>query len=101
MKRYKVRYLPGFKQDLRNAKNYIANTLQNPSAAKALIHDTENAIGKRIEMPLAFEPVRLLFDPESTYYKIYVKNYIVYYVVIDDVIEFRRFQHCRQNVETI
>lgn len=36
------------------------------------------------------------------YYRIYVKNFVVYYVVIDDegpdkIMEVRRFLHSRQN----
>ena len=100
MRKYKIRYLPSFKQDLRDTKNYIADTLQNPEAAKSLIEETEKAIMKRSEMPLSFEPVQLLYDPQHPYYKIYVKNYVVYYVVIDNVIEIRRFLYGRRNVET-
>jgi len=101
MKKYNIQYLPGFKQDLRNAKNYIADTLQNPEAARSLIDEAEKAILKRSEMPSSYEPIRLLYDPKHAYYRIYVKNFVVYYVVIDDVIEIRRFLYGKRNVEML
>jgi len=96
-----MRFLPDFERDLDETLEYISSALQNPIAAEQLIDDVEKAIQKRIEMPLAFESVRLLYDPQHAYYKIYVKNYIIYYVVIDDVVEFRRFLYAKRNVEII
>ena len=40
---YSLRYLPIFEQDLTNAINYIANTLQNQEAAAKLLDDIEVA----------------------------------------------------------
>lgn len=91
MKKYKLRYLPIFYEELYKAVDYIAGDLQNPIAANKLLDETEAAILKRLEMPLAFEPVQSKRDRENPYYRIYVGNYTIYYVVIDDVMEVRRF----------
>jgi len=40
-KRFTLRYLPLFKQDLAAARDYIALSLKNPTAALRLIEDTE------------------------------------------------------------
>lgn len=89
--RYTLRYLPLFEQDLFEVVNYICNDLKNPSAATKLVNDVESAILKRMTNPTAFEPYPSIRKRSSLYYRIYVKNYTVFYTVIDDVIEIRRF----------
>ncbi|MCM1307619.1 MAG: type II toxin-antitoxin system RelE/ParE family toxin [Butyrivibrio sp.] len=91
MKNYKLRYLPLFEDDLYEAVSYIADVLNNPQAAERLIEETENAILERLRMPLAFEPYHSAKFRKNIYYRIYVGNYTVFYVVLDDVMEVRRF----------
>ena len=90
-KTYHLRYLPLFEQDLLDAVYYITNVLKNKDAAQRLLDDTEMAIKKRLNNPISFEPYRSVKKRVHPYYRIYVKNYVVYYVVIDDVMEVRRF----------
>lgn len=89
-KPYQLRYLPIFEQDLINTANYITNVLKNEDAALRLIDDVESAILERLDNPVAFEPYRSVKKRDHPYYRIYVRNYVVYYVVIGDVIEVRR-----------
>lgn len=91
MKKYKLFYLPGFLDDLNEAVDYITDILENPQAASDLIKKTDEAIQQRLQMPLGYEPFLSKRDRKNTYYRIYVGNYIVFYVVIDDVMEVRRF----------
>lgn len=90
---YKLRYLPLFEQDLTDTADYIANTLKNPQAARDLVDAVEEAILKRLDFPTSFEPYPSLKERPFCYYRIYVKNYIVFYVVIDDTMEVRRLLH--------
>lgn len=92
-KSYKLRYLPLFEQDLRGATTYIANVLKNEDAALRLIDDVEAAILQRLNNPVAFEPFHSQKERDYPYYRIYVRNYVVYYVVIGDVMEVRRFMY--------
>lgn len=87
---YKIRYLPLFEKDLTEIIFYISNILNNPNAAESLIDDVEFAILERSKSPLSFEPYHSSKKRKNPYYRIYVKNYVVYYVVIDDVMEIRR-----------
>ena len=53
-------------------------------------------------MAESFEPYHSVRERRYAYYRIYVDNYIIYYVVIDDdpdepVMEVRRFLYNRQN----
>lgn len=54
-KRYKLRYLPLFRQDLSEILSYIAFTLQNPAAAEELLNSVEAAIMDRSTCAEAFE----------------------------------------------
>ncbi len=88
--KYKLRYLPLFEQDLIQTISYITNVLKNTDAAEKLVNDIEDAIQERLEYPLAFEPFPSK-KRDYPYYRIYIRNYVIYYVVIGDVMEVRRF----------
>ena len=100
-KKYTLRYLPLFEQDLIAVRDYIAFDLQNPAAAIRLVEDTEVAILKRLENPLAFEPYHSKKERKYNYYRIYVRNFTVFYVVIENVMEVRRFVYSRRNLSEI
>lgn len=88
--KYKLRYLPLLEQDLIQTVSYITNVLKNTDAAEKLVNDVEDAIQERLEDPLAFEPFPSK-KRDYPYYRIYIRNYVIYYVVIGDVMEVRRF----------
>ena len=59
-------------------------------------------------MAESFEPYRSLRERRYPYYRIYVKNFVVYYVVIDDegegedkIMEVRRFLYNKQDVKRL
>lgn len=97
-KEYTLRYLPLFKSDLVECANYISNKLQNPIAAEKLINDVEAAILERLDCPLSFQPYRSKKNRDTTYYRINVRNFSVFYVVIDDVMEVRRLLYNRRDI---
>ncbi len=98
-KTYKLRYLPLFEQDLASTAAYIADVLKNEGAALRLIDDVETAILKRLHNPLAFQPYPSVKRRDHPYYRIYVGNYVVYYVVIDNVMEVRRLIYGARDTE--
>ena len=53
----------------------------------------ETVILERLNNPVAFEPYRSAKERDYPYYRIYVRNYVIYYVVIDDVMEVRRLMY--------
>ena len=89
-KRYKLRVLPLFEEDLNGIVDYIAFALQNPIAAENLIDAVQEAIEERLPFAESFEPYHSAKERKYPYYRITVKNYTVFYVVIDDVMEVRR-----------
>ena len=101
MKNYKLRYLPLFSDDLFEVASYISNRLNNPQAAERLISEVEKAILERLKMPLSFEPFKSKKNRKDTYYRIYVGNYTVFYVVIDDVMEVRRLIYGKRDLDKL
>lgn len=100
--KYSLRYLPLFYEDLEEKVVYIAETLKNPQAANGLLDLAEAAILERLPNAESFESYRSLKERRYPYYRIYVKNFVIYYVVIDDeglkkIMEVRRFLYNRQN----
>ncbi len=103
-KSYELRYLPLFYEELDHDISYIAFKLQNPDAANRLLDDVEKAILKRLEDgPEVFERVPSRKDRIHPYYRIYVKNYIIYYTVFEEndkkIMEVRRFMHTLEDRE--
>ena len=99
MKEYTISYLPIFDADLAETWRYIAIDLHNPAAADRLILDTEKAILKRLENPVSFEKYHSKKEREYPYYRIHIRNFIVWYVVIDNVMEVRRFLYSKRDTE--
>ncbi len=100
-KAFVLRYLSLFEQDMMSVRNHIAFNLNNPSAALRLVEDTEKAIQKRLKNPLAFAPYPSVRDRAHPYYPIHIRNYIVFYVVIGNVMEVRRFVYSRRNMNEV
>ena len=85
-----------------NAKH----VLSNPKAANDLIDAVERAILERLPVCESFEPYQSKRERKYRYYRIYVKNYIIYYVVIDDegpdrIMEVRRLLYNRRDRENL
>ncbi len=98
---YEIRYLPIFNADLTQIMFYISQVLHSPKAAEKLLADLETAIQKRLYCPLAFEPYPTKIKRPYPYYRIYVGNYTLYYVVIGHTVEMRRMVYSRRNQETL
>ena len=100
-KTFKLRILPMFEEDIAAVRDHIAYTLNNPLAALRLIEDTEAAILKRLGNPLGYKPYCSKFDLQYPYYRIHIRNYTVFYVIIEDVMEVRRFVYSKRNLPGI
>lgn len=99
-----LRYLSIFQEDLSETVKYISETLQNSKAANDLVNSVEQAILERSENPDSFEWYHSLKERKCPYYRIYVKNYVIYYVVIPGepkIMEMRRFLYNKRNRDWI
>ena len=96
---YTLRYLPIFWEDLDAAVTYIAEKLRNPAAARRLVDATEAAIFDHLKNPTMATVYHSTRERPSPYYWFEVGNYMVFYVVIDDVMEVRRFLYNPQGLD--
>ena len=104
--KYKLRYLPLFYEDLEQKVVYIAEKLHNEKAANDLIDAVEKAILERLPVAEAFEPYHSLKERRYPYYRIYVKHFVAWYVIIDDegedrIMEMRRFLYNKQDKDRL
>ena len=62
------------------------------------MNDVQKAIQDRLSCAEAFEPYHSAKDRHYPYYRISVRNYTIFYVVIDDVMEVRRIVYSRRDL---
>ena len=97
MKNYKLQFLSLFEEDLNKIVDYISLQLQNPKAALELVDEVHEAILSRLPSAESFEVYPSRKERPLDYYRIYVQNYIIFYVVDDEVMEVRRILHGRRD----
>ena len=90
---YTIRYLETFRRELDEAVDYIAFELENIAAADKLIADVEAAIERTARFPTATKPYGTDDTTGEVYYRIGVRNFSIFYVVIDSVVEVRWFRY--------
>ena len=99
--KYDLRYLPLFYEDLEEKVLYISDILHSPRAARDLLDAVENAILERLPFCESFERFQSKKARKYPYYRIYVKNFVIFYVVIDEghgkkTMEVRRLLYKKQ-----
>ena len=94
---HKVVYLPLAEQDLMEALDYIAFTLEAPQAARELLRALDEAVAQIAVFPYAHELYRTHRPMKDEIRKVAVKNYVLYYAVMDDRVEIRRFLHGKRD----
>ena len=98
---YELRYLPLFWEDLFDAVSYITNVLNNVVAAKRLVDNAESKIKEHLENPTCALTYKSTRERENTYYWFEVGNYMVFYVVVDNIMEVRRFLYGARDLTKI
>ena len=104
--KYQLRYLPIFYTDLEKTITYITNKLNNPRAANKLLNDVEQSILHRQPVAEAFQAYYSSHKRLHPYYRIYVNNFTVLYVVLTDdngnkIMEVRRFLYNKCDTDNI
>jgi toxin ParE1/3/4 len=98
---FELRYSPLFYEDLDKITDYLLHELKNELAAKKLVRDTELSIKKRLGNPLHSKPYPSIKKRQHTYRRILVGNYLIFYIVVDDVMIVRRMLYGRRDLERI
>ncbi len=87
---YKLVYTPGFDRDLTEILDYMLLKLGNPVAADSFLRELEKAVQSVTEYPEATAPYPSKYPRPRPYFRLNVKNYAAFYVVYDNIVEFRR-----------
>ena len=99
-KNNRLKATPAFWADFDDVIDYITETLENPIAAEFLL-DSLVKKARALEaspFPAATKPYFAPPEVDLPYYALPVGNYLAFYVVLDDVIEFRRFLYARSDL---
>ncbi|MBQ9535227.1 MAG: type II toxin-antitoxin system RelE/ParE family toxin [Clostridia bacterium] len=96
-KKYELRVLPLFEEDFKEIVDYIAHRLNNPAAAERLVDEVERAVQARLPIAESFEAYPSSRERKYPYYRIRVRNFTVFYVVIENVMELRRILYNRRD----
>ncbi len=96
---FKIKYSSEFFEELDSITFYIKNELKNNIAANKLVKNVEIQIEKRQKNPKSYEQYKTIGG--YFYYKIYVDNYVIFYTVIDDIMEIRNIKYHKRDFETL
>ena len=99
--KYTIKYTDTFTKQFNNILKYFLYKLQNRIAAENFYNEVITDIEKRGENPESFEKYKSSRKRKNTYYRIYVKNYMIFYVVKDNTMETRRILYSRRNFENL
>lgn len=97
--KFEIKYSPEFYNDFYIINFYIKHKLKNSIASDNLLKRVEKEIKKRALNPLGYEQYKT--NAGNTYYRIYIKNYIVFYTVTENVMEVRRIIYSRRDFDKL
>ncbi len=98
---FEVRYLPLAKKDLSNIALYIADHLKASQAAIDLVDALDSSITRLKQFPYSCKVYQTIKELEDEYRILPVNNYLVLYVVIDEVVEIRRIVYAKVDLEKL
>ena len=99
--KYNIKYTDTFIKQFNNILKYFIYKLKNKIAAENFYDEVVKEIEKRSECPESFEKYNSKRKRKNTYYRIYVKNYILFYTVKDNVMEVRSILCNRRNFDKL
>ena len=98
-KKYKIKYLPVFYEDLDLITDYIMYKLNNLIVVNKFIDTIEEKILERSYNPKGYE--QYIVNEKETYYRLYIKNYTIFYTVKEQTMEIRRIIYSKRNLDKL
>ena len=95
--KYTIKYTDTFIKQFNNILKYFIYKLQNKIAAENFYNEVIKEIEKRSEYPESFEKYNSIRKRKNTYYRIYVKNYTIFYTIKDNTMQVRLILSSRRN----
>jgi len=88
---YKLQLSKYYLEELKSAVNYIKHDLQNPIAANNLKEETKKTYKKIKENPFLYPAVPNEYLASKGFRFVMVKNYMLFYIVIEKEVIILRF----------
>ncbi|MBM7583132.1 plasmid stabilization system protein ParE [Caldicoprobacter guelmensis] len=98
---YEIRYLPLASKDLADIITYIVDELKSPKAAMDLINALDDAISRLAQFPYSCRVYKTEKPLENEYRVLPVKNYLVFYVVKEQVVEIHRVVYAKMDINKL
>ncbi|MDR2617452.1 MAG: type II toxin-antitoxin system RelE/ParE family toxin [Treponema sp.] len=98
---YTIKYLPVAEKDLLEIAVYISERLEAPKAALNFIDEVEKKIVDLKINPYSHRLYRPSKPIDTEYRLLRVKNYLVFYVVVDDIVEIHRIIYNKRDLSKI
>ena len=95
--KFRIEYLPIAEKDLTEIIKYIR--IDNPNAALTFLDDIDKAISKLAFFPYIGHIPKDLRLIQLNYRMIVVWNYLVFYVLFNEVVEIRRILHGKRKYD--
>ena len=99
--KYTIKYTDTFIKQFNNVLKYFIYKLQNKIAAENFYNEVIKEIEKRSEYPESFEKYNSIRKRKNTYYRIYVKNYTIFYTIKDNTMQVRLILSSRRNFDKL
>ena len=96
---YVIKYTSTFINQFNSILKYLVNKLDNKIAAEKLYNEVIREIEKRSSNPESYEKYIGVRKRKNIYYRIYVKNNTIFYVVKDNTMEVRRILYSKRNLD--
>ena len=96
-----IKYLPSFYQELDAIVDYISLTLEAPKAALNLIEELDTSITNLLKNPNAHRLYRPIKSIKTQYRILTIKNYLVFYIVLEKYIEIHRIIYKKRNLSQL
>ena len=99
--KYTIKYTDTFIKQFNNILKYFIYKLQNKIAADDFYNEVIKEIEKRSEYPESFEKYNSSRKRKNTYYRIYVKNYTIFYTIKDNTMQVRLILSSRRKFDKL
>ena len=98
---YEIKYLPVAIKDLKETVDYITIILCNKKAALDFIDALDHSVSRLHSFPYSCRLYQSQSLLDLEYRVLPVKNYLLFYVILDNVVEIRRIVYARVNLDAM
>lgn len=99
--KYAIKYSTTYIKQFNNILKYVINDLNNKIAAENFYNEVIKEIEAKSYNPTSYEKYISNRKRKNTYYRIYVRNYTIFYTAKDNIMEIRRILYSRRNLDKL